>query len=80
MKVRVEKTVTVQVTDGAATGLNAAAVRRYNGVTFRLAAKKIGCSAAYLCDLENGRRPWGGKLGRKYLDWCESLPYSKGDE
>ena len=79
-KVRVEKTVTEQVTDDAATGLNACAARHYNGVTLRLAAKKIGCSASYLCDLENGRRSWGGKLGQKYLDWCESLPYPKGGE
>lgn len=46
----------------------AARVRRMERkLKLREAARRIDATAAYLCDLEYGRRAWGGKKARAYL-------------
>jgi transcriptional regulator with XRE-family HTH domain len=37
------------------------------GLTLREAARRSGCSAAHLCDIEYGRRAAGGPKGRKIM-------------
>ena len=48
-------------------GLAARYQREQRGLILREAARRIGATAAYLCDLEHGRRTWGGKKARAYL-------------
>jgi len=43
-------------------------VRDANRVSLRRVAKQMGISAAYLCDLELGRRWWSVELVRQYRD------------
>lgn len=64
----VTKQVTETVIDNKATGAKAKAVRERRGWTLREAGEKAGCSFAYISDLENGHRGWGGKIGLRYLD------------
>ncbi len=71
MKLLVTKQVTKTVTDLKATGANAKAARIAKGWTFREAASRMGCSFAYLSDLESGFRSWNGKIGQAYLELLE---------
>lgn len=48
-------------------GKRARKARACLGLSQREAARRIGATAAYLCDLEYGRRAWGGKKARAYL-------------
>lgn len=68
MKIIVFKSVTKKVIDNAASGSNATQARILKGWTYREAAEKVGCSFAYLSDLEKGLRSWGGKIANKYAD------------
>ena len=48
-------------------GKRARKARLSLGLSLREAARRIGATAAYLCDLEYGRRAWGGKKAGAYL-------------
>lgn len=41
--------------------------REGDGLALREVARRARCSAAYVSDLERGRRPWGGKVARLVL-------------
>jgi predicted transcriptional regulator len=49
---------TEQVVDNLRTGLDARALRTSRGLSLRAVAQKMRVSAAYLSDLELGRRNW----------------------
>lgn len=52
------RTKTIDVIDSVATGEEARALRESAGKTLREVGGKFKCSAAYLSDLELGRRNW----------------------
>jgi predicted transcriptional regulator len=51
-------TKTILVTDHEKTGENARRLRQQARVSLREVARRLGVSAAYLSDLERGRRGW----------------------
>lgn len=53
--------------DPVATGGLMRAGREQAAVTLRTLAKRMGISAAYLCDLELGRRGWNEGLLEEYM-------------
>lgn len=50
------------VTDPKVEGAEMRAKRTKRGIGLREAARRVGVSPAYLCDLEHGRRRWSQKL------------------
>jgi transcriptional regulator with XRE-family HTH domain len=42
-----------------------------NGQTLRAVARKMGFTASYICDLEQGRRAWSESLKKAYLKALE---------
>jgi transcriptional regulator with XRE-family HTH domain len=74
----VSKTVSKVVIDDKATGENIRTVRLIKGLSLREAGAKLGCSCAYLCDLENGRRSWGGRKGKGYIALAELWAHGSG--
>ena len=66
------KTRTVEVIDQHATGEAVWTERKSRRLTLRECGRKLGVSASYVCDLENGRRNWGSPIGKKYLALMES--------
>lgn len=42
--------------------------RRRAGISLRNVARNMGVSAAYVCDLEHGRRNWSQKLRASFLE------------
>jgi predicted transcriptional regulator len=57
----VESIKTVQVTDDSKTGRTAKILRMMRLLSLRVVSEKMNCSAAFLHDLENGRRHWSKK-------------------
>lgn len=60
------KTRRVEQIDHAATGARARAIRLRSGRTLRWTATKLGFSAAFLSDLERGKRNWNAKLLKRF--------------
>jgi predicted transcriptional regulator len=58
---------TGRLTDDKVTGARMRAMREGKGLTLREVARRMGFSAAYLCDLELGRRIWNTKVIALYL-------------
>jgi hypothetical protein len=58
------------------------AMRVARGASLRSYAATLGISAAYLCDLESGRRAWNGLAAKeawaRLLDWEIALSGSVG--
>lgn len=48
-------------------------IRKKAGVSSRAVARQLGLSAAYVCDLELGRRGWNAEKRRQYRDAVEVL-------
>ena len=48
----------VKVVDHEITGTAARTARQQARLSLREVARRMGVSAAYVCDLEKGRRPW----------------------
>ena len=60
---------TVRVIDHVATGADARRWRIVSGLTLRDCGKRMGgMSAAYLCDLEHGKRNWSEELVAKFWE------------
>ena len=57
---------TVEVIDHSATGATARKARKKTGASLRSVARAIGCSAAFISDLELGRRNWTPKMLHAY--------------
>jgi transcriptional regulator with XRE-family HTH domain len=62
----VKITKQVSVIDNKKTGEAARRERAFNNVSLRSVCKKMGISAAYLSDLENGKRGWRQELVDKF--------------
>jgi predicted transcriptional regulator len=58
---------TGRLTDDKATGARMRAMREGRGLSGREVARRMGFSAAYVCDLELGRRIWSTKVIELYL-------------
>ena len=63
MKIHTRK---VEQTDNVATGVQARKARQKAGKSLRSVATALGHSAAYISDLELGRRAWSEPLLRRY--------------
>ena len=61
----VTKDIIETVIDDEITGQNARNNRIHNKISLRKLAKQLGISAAYLSDLELGRRHWTASLAEK---------------
>ena len=48
-------------------------IRKKAGVSLRAVALQLGLSAAYVCDLELGRRGWNAEKRKKYREAVEAL-------
>lgn len=56
--------------DYAAVGSDARAIREDRGISQAEIAEALELSAAYLCDLEKGRRNWTPLMLERYLEIC----------
>ena len=61
-----------QIEDDHDIGAKMRSLREENGVTAREMARRLGLSAAYICDLELGRRRWNPSMEISY----ETLLYA----
>lgn len=57
---------TGEIHDDIVLGMRLRKSRETAGVTLREAAKRMGITPAYLCDLEHGRRSWSVTLQEKF--------------
>jgi Ribonuclease G/E len=56
------------ITDDAQTGRRMRTLRESKKISAREVARRTGFSAAYICDLELGRRIWNTKVTELYLE------------
>lgn len=62
---------TGEVPDHAALGAEMREVRLRTALSQREVARRMGISAPYLCDLENGARNWRDELIESFRKACE---------
>lgn len=81
---------TVRVVDHEATGKLWRETRKGLGISLRALAKELDVSAAYLSDLERGRRNWTEELETRYIkgltatgktpcNWKAPSPHTRAD-
>ena len=66
-------TKTITVTDHEATGERMRYLRSKRGLSLRSVAEKMKVSAAYLSDLELGKRNWSQERANQYVSALEQL-------
>ena len=59
---------TIEVPDNAATGLALRTMRRKVPLSLREVARRMGITAPYLCDLEQGKRGWTNDLAKRFQE------------
>ncbi len=66
-------TKTITVTDHVATGEQMRYLRTKRGLSLRSVAEQMKVSAAYLSDLELGKRNWSHERAQEYSSTLEQL-------
>ena len=72
------KTKTIRVVDNIKTGQRARGFRKKCEVSLREVARSMEISAAYLSDLELGRRAWRTSLEHKFIAAIAVVALKKG--
>lgn len=73
----VTRKVTVTEVDNDNTGRLAKEYRKAAGFSLRAVARKIGVSAPYICDLENGHRSWKAVMLARYRMAVDELKIAR---